>query len=475
MPNKRSAPAKASPKLSASDDASPSWRRLFGWHFVVLLAVIVFFGAIRWRLADMPLERDEGEYAYAGQLMLQGIAPYHLAYNMKLPGTYAAYAAIMAVFGQTDRGIHLGFLLVNAISIILVYVLAALLFGNLAGTVAGAGYALLTTHQSVYGFAAHATHFVVLAALAGLILALRAEETRHPIFFFWSGLAFGIAFLMKQPGIVLGVFGFIYLAVQCWPRDNGKSARMPWARNLGIFLLAAALPFALTCLILYCAGVFHNFWFWTFSYASRYAAVQSLGQGWVQLLSTAEPLLHWTLWLWILALIGLLTALWDRRARVHAFFVIGLAVFSFAAVCPGFYFRQHYYVLLLPAASLLIALAVTSAMSWLNEKVSSKWILVLPVFVFAAAWGGAIYQNREAYFELSPLQVCHWIYLGNPFIAAEQAADYLRQHTSPSDTIMVFGSSWRFISTLIAILRAAISICIACSKNSPTGRSCRSR
>ena len=72
------------------------WHRLFGWHFVILLAVITFFGAIRWRLLDMPLERDEGEYAYAGQLMWQGIPPYQLAYNMKLPGTYAAYDAILA-------------------------------------------------------------------------------------------------------------------------------------------------------------------------------------------------------------------------------------------------------------------------------------------------------------------------------------------------------------------------------------------
>jgi hypothetical protein len=39
------------------------------------------------------LERDEGEYAYAGQLMLQGIPPYQLAYTMKLPGPFAAYAA----------------------------------------------------------------------------------------------------------------------------------------------------------------------------------------------------------------------------------------------------------------------------------------------------------------------------------------------------------------------------------------------
>ena len=30
----------------------------------------------RWRLLDIAMERDEGEYAYMGQLLLSGIAPY---------------------------------------------------------------------------------------------------------------------------------------------------------------------------------------------------------------------------------------------------------------------------------------------------------------------------------------------------------------------------------------------------------------
>src|SRR5450432_691142 len=135
--------------------ASRPWRRLFRAPFLVLLAVILFFGAIRWRLADMPLERDEGEYAYAGQLILQGVPPYRLAYNMKLPGTYVAYAALLAVFGETARGIHIVLLLVNAASIILLYLLATHLFGTVAGLVAGASYGLLTTNPGVYGFAAH--------------------------------------------------------------------------------------------------------------------------------------------------------------------------------------------------------------------------------------------------------------------------------------------------------------------------------
>ena len=56
----------------------------------------------------MPLERDEGEYAYAGQLMLQLIPPYQLAYNMKLPGIYAAYAVVLKLFGQTQPESILG-------------------------------------------------------------------------------------------------------------------------------------------------------------------------------------------------------------------------------------------------------------------------------------------------------------------------------------------------------------------------------
>ena len=71
--------------------------------YAVLVLVLVLNCAIRFHLRNIPLERDEGEYAYAGQLMLQGIPPYKLAYNMKLPGTYAAYAVILAIFGR-DSG-----------------------------------------------------------------------------------------------------------------------------------------------------------------------------------------------------------------------------------------------------------------------------------------------------------------------------------------------------------------------------------
>jgi len=422
----------------ADERAAQPWRQLFRWHFAVVVVVIVFFGAIRWRLLDMPLERDEGEYAYAGQLILQDIPPYQLSYNMKLPGTNVAYAAILAVFGQTARGIHLGLLFVNAASIILLYLVVARLFGALAGAIAASSYALLSTHQGVLGFAAHATHFVVLAALIGFIPLLRAEETKRTAFFFWSGIAFGVAFLMKQPGIFLGAFAFFYLAVQCWPNHQREWA--PWAKNLGVFLLGGALPFALTCAALYRAGVFRNFWFWTFDYARQYAIGVPLRAAPEELETHSAAIFHSILALWIVALVAILRSFWKPAIRRYVIFVFGLLVFSSAATCPSLHFRPHYFIVTLPAVAILIAVAVTSAVRLLTGKFSSRWLRVLPVIVFAAAWAFAIDRNAEFYFKLTPLQACRFSYSLDPFPEAAPVAEYLRRHTAPADTIMVFGS-----------------------------------
>ena len=67
----------------------------------ILAAILIAAALIRLRLAGAPLERDEGEYAYAGQLVLQGVPPYQLAYNMKFPGTYYTYSVLLALFGQS--------------------------------------------------------------------------------------------------------------------------------------------------------------------------------------------------------------------------------------------------------------------------------------------------------------------------------------------------------------------------------------
>ena len=162
-----------------------------GLIWLLLAIILLFNGAIRWRLHGMPLERDEGEYAYAGQLLLQGIPPYKLAWNMKFPGTYYAYAALMSVFGQTPDGIHIGIILVTSLSTLLIFLIGRRLMGAVGGLVAAAIFTMLSALPFAYGLAGHATHFVVLFVCAGTFALLKMEGKKSPLWTLIAGVAFG--------------------------------------------------------------------------------------------------------------------------------------------------------------------------------------------------------------------------------------------------------------------------------------------
>ncbi len=408
------------------------------WCYGLLLLVILFFALIRFHFRECPLERDEGEYAYAGQLMLQGIPPYQLVYSMKLPGTFAAYSLMLAVLGQTAAGIHLGLLLVNAATTFLVFLLARRLFDPVAGLVAAASYALLSTSPSVVGFAGHATHFVVLPALGGLLLLLKAIEARRTWLLFCSGVLFGMAFLMKQPGVMFGIFGGLYLVKSAY-----RDGRLDWrglAPRAAALVLGSVLPFAVTCLALLAAGSFHKFWFWTFQYSREYASIVSVGYGLQLLQYNAALVIKPAFWIWAIAGVGLSALLWNRNARAQGWFVAGFFFFSGVAVCPGFYFRQHYFILMLPAVALLTGVAVSAArQSVLLEGRRRVWSF-LPVLVFLVAFADSIFVQREYLFAMDPVTACQTVYAGNPFAEAVKVGEYLKNHTSPVERIAVLGS-----------------------------------
>jgi hypothetical protein len=402
----------------------------------ILLLITLLFGAIRFRLRNMPLERDEGEYAYSGQLLLQGIPPYKLAYNLKLPGIYAAYAVVLATFGQTPGGIHLGLLLINACTIFLIYILAARLFGRLAGLVAAASYALLSANPSVMGFEAHATNFVLPPVLLGILLLLEGSRWRNRWLIFGSGLLCGIGFLMKQHGVFFAFFCCFYLLLA------GRKQRQGWREiisDIAALGTAFLLPYAVTCGLLHRAGVFQQFWFWTVSYAGEYSKM-GLRRGVHSFLESYGAILRANPLIWAVALAGLLAPLWDAQARRHREFTGLLLLFSFLSLCPGAYFRPHYFILLLPAIALLAGIAVASVTTALVESGRRRAATLIPVIIFLAALGLSIFQQRKFYFSLAPVEAMHATYGANPFPAAMKAGDYVRQNSPEDARMAVLGS-----------------------------------
>jgi dolichyl-phosphate-mannose-protein mannosyltransferase len=405
--------------------------------YALLALVMLLTCAIRFHLRSIPLERDEGEYAYSGQLMLQGIPPYKLAYNMKLPGTYAAYALIMAVFGQTTDGIRMGLLLVNLATIFLVFLLGRRFGGLITGVMAAACYALLSVSPSVLGFCGHATHFVILAALGGILLLLKAIEKDRKFLFFCSGLLLGVGYVMKQPGAVFVFFGALYF-LRTQYRQGIKWQAL--AKPLGFYCLGAALPFLITCLLLWQAGVFSTFWFWTVSYASQYASNNGLTVGSYYFYLIFSRILMSSLGIWLIAGLGVIAVCLDRRSTQRSQFLLGFLVFSFLAVCPTLAFRPHYFILWLPVVSILAGVAVHSAANWLTAVTDKRILRYAPYLVLVIALAASFYKQRSFFLETDPNAACRSVYLSEPFPEAVPVADYIRRHTPENSKIAVLGS-----------------------------------
>lgn len=402
---------------------------------VVTLPTVLY---VRIRLLAVPLERDEGEYAYMGQLLLKGIAPFTHAYTMKLPGVSVVYAFFMLVFGQTPVGIHLGLLFVNALCVYLVYLITKRLFDGNSALFAAASYAVMSLSNSVNGLFAHATHFVVLFALTGSLLLLSFTKYRRASLLFLGGLSFGLAVAMKQHAIFLFLFAAVYIIRDAWKHPPiGKKNCLAVA----LFLLGSATPYALIVLWMVAMGSFPNFWFWTVQYAREYAATPSLSEGWHSLSYHFGDITACQWPLWVLAASGCVLLCRTKNGCCRdRFFVFGFLLFSFLSICPGLYFRSHYFVMLLPAVAILIGAALSSAHFYLASSKAPKPAQFIALFLVFAAITYSIYQDKDSFFTLTTLEVSREIYSSNPFPEALQIGNYIKVNSTKDEKIAVLGS-----------------------------------
>lgn len=406
-----------------------------GVLLMLILGSVVF---VRTRLLDLPMERDEGEFAYGAQMLLQGLSPYKHACNVMLkpPGTCVAYALAMGLFGETTAAIHLEVILITLGTALLVFFLTRRICGDNAGLVAAATYALLSINPPTLGMAAHATNYVMLPALAGVFLLQPLGDDSSLMRIFWAGLLIGLATLMKQTGAAFGPFAIVWV-IRCELCSPAQSlARL--ARRLGVLGAGGLLPLAVTCCIVTLSGDWDRFIFWTFTYAGVHSQTLTFIEGMEEACRTAVILFKGAPGLWSLVLIGPFLLWWGRSLDRWRFFVLSFLFFSFLAAYPGW--RQHYFIQLFPAAALLVG-AAFHEMAALSERFRTRQIVVrISAAVFVVACVITVIQWKEIYFQDTPAQVSRSLYGLNPFPEAVELGGYLAEHCSKNGTIAVLGS-----------------------------------
>ncbi len=402
--------------------------------FLLIAAAVAW---VRWHLLAVPLDRDEGEYAYMGQLWLQGVPPYREAYNMKLPGVYGAYAALEWVFGATTRGLRLGFLLMNLATLTGLFLLARRLFDARSALWAAAAFAILSQSATFLALAGQATHFINLCVLPGFYLLLEARmlearRSRRAALFLGAGLCFGAAFLMKQQAV------FLVLAALGWALVSPHGARRFDWKNAAIFTSGAALPYGIVCLHFWRSGDFASFWFWTVEYARAYTQIVSLPDAATNFAARIRDFRPD----WVLLGAGLLGGALSsaKSASFRGLWLAWLGGACLSAV-PGFYFRPHYFIPLLPVLCLGIAGGWHELQTLSPRATASGWNFqhLLATSIGAMGLGLSLLTHLPSWARPAE-QYARETYPGNPTAEAEQIAHYLARVAAPDERIAVVGS-----------------------------------
>ncbi len=106
----------------------------------------------------------------------------------------------------------------------------------------------------------------------------------------------------------------------------------------------------------------------------------------------------------------------------------------------GYYFRKHYFILLLPAFAIMTGTGVVALQEVLRVRKLQGLIQSLPLMLFGLIFAWAVTCQSQFFFQLPPRKVVHTIYQLNPFLESAVVGDYLRTNSAPDAKIAVIGS-----------------------------------
>ena len=407
---------------------------------VIVGGLVVF---VRLRLLSVPFERDEGEFAYQAQLLLKGYFPFETTYNMKLPGTSLMYSLFFLFFGQSVKSIHFGLLLMNISTAFFIYKIAKNVFSPISGTFSFSSYLILSLSITHLGFAAHATHFVVFYFTAALWFFLKQENSFSLLKTYFVGILIGLSFIMKQHALFFIILiGVLYILAHI----NLKYKLL----NILTYTVGVFTPYILVVLFYIFRGSFDSFWFWTVEYAQDYASGFNLAQGWYSFRFSIAKATYGYRFFWFFGFLGIVIMMLKPELIIRqkiAWF--STFIFSFLAITPGFHFREHYYILLLPILSIFIGYGLTSLFQYLSVSLTlfnSKNIIIsvkkapISIFLFYGFLLFAITLHFKYHFSNSSKQVCVDAYGQLPFPVSKDIAEVVRNYTDEDDNVFVLGS-----------------------------------
>jgi hypothetical protein len=409
-------------------------------ELVALLLIIGLYIAIRIHIVGVPLNRDEGGFAYFGQMLRHGGALYRDTLDHKPPGIWLWYWLLTYIIDFDAIQLHTFLLVYNLATLLLVAAFVRRISSIEAALWSGLTYAIVSSSWQIEGFSASTEMFMLLPIMGSLYLAVLGTERRSNLILAASGALNAWCFWIKQPAAAVGLFLVIYIFIVSY---KDRSNRLPTLqrimagmRPVMAFSLGFALPSAFLCGYFIATDRWSAFVYWSFTHSLHYAVMYSLPTYFHQIWDRLGVTVFANPYAWALALGTCL--IMPIFCRKEGFIVAGFFLSSLVTACHSVFMYRHYMALVTPAVSIATGIGAGALTSrFKGNRISHAAISVLIVlFIFILP----LVADRWYYFSDTPFEISRMVFDSNPFPESPVIAKYIRDRTRPDDTVLVLGS-----------------------------------
>jgi 4-amino-4-deoxy-L-arabinose transferase-like glycosyltransferase len=407
---------------------------------IFIIGIIVFSWFVRLHYFRVPLERDEGEYAYIAKTIERGGVPYRDAFNQKPPAIFFTYYAIFKVFGERAQDLRLGLYFYNLISAFMLYMLARMIFGNPAGALAAFIFVFVTSERRLLAHAANTEIFMLLPMILSWFFALKESGggAKEMVNIFLAGFFSCTALLYKQVAAAnyAGIIIF-YLYSGLARKENFKDILKKLCLSISGFLLPLLAVIGYFSL----NGALGDFLYQVLYHNIEYSNIMKeifpqshlVGHFINTFLFIAQSQAAW----WVLAAMSFVFILRSDKRDEKA--VLIWFIVSLAGVSAGFRFTLHYFLQAMPALSMLAGYGIVKVFAY-TRKIRIKPVRPLIRAAFVALIIALPAKANSYYYSLTPGQLAYVIYSDSPFREAVNVSGYIRQNSADGEEIFVLGS-----------------------------------
>lgn len=396
---------------------------LIKWSIVLFFAFLSIVPRLFY--LNIPFERDEGMYASVADVIDRGGLPYRDVFDNKPPGIYYLYHISFKIFGHAVSSPRILAALFTVAACVLAYTLVQRMTSSrFAGVFTMALLGLASSSPAYLGFEANTEIFTVPFLLGGILLLLDEDPTIFK--YFASGLLFGLAFVVKQPTITIGIAMFAYRV--------SRSIKTPKKFIFGSFFYIIGGSVPILAFILYFAyrGGLDDLWEASFTYNFSFVSGSPFQHTLFRFAVAIKDAINADPITWLAGLAGISFFLAFSREKDHKRFFLFILIGAAVCVPMGRFFIQHYFIFFIPFLVIGAGLGVGQL---LKSGMKSMIIMPLVIVIFMIS----VFTNVK-YYRMTERDFLQNTYGYAPFYQSTILGKHLRLPSGKDATVFIIGS-----------------------------------